>query len=116
MLLEGAHGCESGDDEVLRRVGKGESRASSVDALRKLESAGLKTSVMILHGLGGRQPRLHQPVGAAARRLEPQLLVTAAAHVEQIPDAAWLSAAACLHLVSAHVEQQAVVRAATAGR
>lgn len=47
-------GCESGDDTVLRCVGKGETRASSVEALHKLHDAGLKTSVMILHGLGGR--------------------------------------------------------------
>ena len=48
-------GCESGDDDVLARVGKGETMESSVAALRKLNAAGLKTSVMILHGLGGKQ-------------------------------------------------------------
>jgi len=47
-------GCESGDDTVLRCVRKGEDQESSVDALHKLHDAGLKTSVMILHGLGGR--------------------------------------------------------------
>lgn len=47
-------GCESGDDEVLRRIGKGETQRSSVEALSKLAAAGLKTSVMLLHGLGGR--------------------------------------------------------------
>ena len=46
-------GCESGDDEVLRRVGKGETLETSVAALTKLKAAGLRTSVMILHGLGG---------------------------------------------------------------
>ncbi len=71
-------GCESGDDEVLRRVGKGESRASSVDALRKLESAGLKTSVMILHGLGGRQLSAQHAAGSAelVRRAPPTYLST----------------------------------------
>jgi len=48
-------GCESGDDEVLRRVGKGETSETSLAALRKIKEAGLKSSVMILHGLGGRQ-------------------------------------------------------------
>ena len=43
-------GCESGDDEVLRRVGKGETQDSSVDALEKLHEAGLKTSVMFCTG------------------------------------------------------------------
>ena len=47
-------GCESGDNTVLSCVGKGETMASSVEALDKLHDAGLKSSVMILHGLGGR--------------------------------------------------------------
>lgn len=46
-------GCESGDDEVLARVNKGESYESSLEALAKLKSAGIKRSVMILNGLGG---------------------------------------------------------------
>ena len=47
-------GAESGDDEVLNRVHKGETYASSCDALDKLQLAGIKRSVMILNGLGGR--------------------------------------------------------------
>ena len=35
-------GCESGDDEVLRRVNKGETFDSSVDALRKVRESGIK--------------------------------------------------------------------------
>ncbi len=46
-------GCESGDDEVLSLVNKGETYASQKDALMKLKAAGLRTSVMILNGLGG---------------------------------------------------------------
>ena len=46
-------GCESGDDEVLRLVNKGETFASSESALTKLGEAGIKRSVMILNGLGG---------------------------------------------------------------
>ena len=46
-------GAESGDDEVLERVNKGESYASTADALHKAGEAGLKRSVMILNGLGG---------------------------------------------------------------
>ncbi len=46
-------GCESGDDEVLRRVNKGESYASSREALTKLGAANMTRSVMILNGLGG---------------------------------------------------------------
>jgi radical SAM superfamily enzyme len=46
-------GCETGDDLVLDRVNKGETWQSSLDALLKLQQAGVKRSVMILNGLGG---------------------------------------------------------------
>jgi radical SAM superfamily enzyme YgiQ (UPF0313 family) len=46
-------GCESGDDEVLARVNKGETFESSISALDKLGEAGITRSVMILYGLGG---------------------------------------------------------------
>ncbi|MBL36030.1 radical SAM protein [Pseudomonas sp. BMW13] len=46
-------GCESGDDEVLARVNKGETFDSSLSALDKLGQAGITRSVMILNGLGG---------------------------------------------------------------
>lgn len=47
-------GCESGDDEVLERVNKGETYESSLSALDKLGQAGITRSVMILNGLGGK--------------------------------------------------------------
>lgn len=47
-------GCESGDDEVLAKVNKGETFETSLDALKKLKAAGIKASVMILNGLGGK--------------------------------------------------------------
>lgn len=46
-------GCESGDDEVLEKVEKGESFDSSLSALQKIKQAGMQSSVMILNGLGG---------------------------------------------------------------
>jgi radical SAM superfamily enzyme YgiQ (UPF0313 family) len=46
-------GAESGDDEVLARVNKGETFASTQEALDKLGAAGIRRSVMILNGLGG---------------------------------------------------------------
>lgn len=48
-------GAESGDDELLRKVNKGESFASTADALLRARAAGIRTSVMILNGLGGRR-------------------------------------------------------------
>lgn len=47
-------GAESGDDEVLRKVSKGETFESTRDALDKLGAAGIARSVMLLNGLGGR--------------------------------------------------------------
>lgn len=47
-------GAESGDDEVLRRVNKGETYESTRDALLKAGEAGIQRSVMILNGLGGK--------------------------------------------------------------
>ena len=46
-------GCETGDDIVLERVNKGETWQTSLDALMKLQQAGIRRSVMILNGLGG---------------------------------------------------------------
>ena len=46
-------GLESGDDTVLERVNKGETHESSVSALNKIRNAGLRSSVMVLNGLGG---------------------------------------------------------------
>ena len=46
-------GAESGDDQLLQLIRKGETFASTVDALQKLKRAGMKTSVMVLNGLGG---------------------------------------------------------------
>jgi radical SAM superfamily enzyme YgiQ (UPF0313 family) len=46
-------GAESGDDTVLARVNKGETFASTADALDKLGAAGITRSVMLLNGLGG---------------------------------------------------------------
>lgn len=47
-------GAESGDDEVLQKVNKGETLETTRDALDKLGAAGITRSVMLLNGLGGR--------------------------------------------------------------
>jgi len=74
-------GAESGDDTVLRNIDKGETYASTVDALRRASSAGIKTSVMILNGIGGK--RFSQQHALASARLvndtQPDYLATAGA-------------------------------------
>lgn len=47
-------GAESGDDTVLKKVQKSETFASTRDAILKLKAADIKTSVMIINGLGGK--------------------------------------------------------------
>ncbi|NRA25243.1 MAG: B12-binding domain-containing radical SAM protein [Oleispira sp.] len=46
-------GAESGDNKVLEFINKGETYESTLSALTKLKQAGIKTSVMILNGMGG---------------------------------------------------------------
>jgi radical SAM superfamily enzyme YgiQ (UPF0313 family) len=48
-------GIESGDDEILKMVNKGETYETTVQALLKAKGAGIKSSVMILTGLGGKK-------------------------------------------------------------
>ena len=60
-------GCESGDDEVLKIIEKGETYSSSLIALNKIKQSGMKSSVMILNGLGG--PELSQQHAINSARL-----------------------------------------------
>lgn len=71
-------GAESGDDEVLERVNKGETAASTLDALEKLGKAGVKRSVMILNGLGGQALSLQHARNSAAliNGAQPEFLAT----------------------------------------
>jgi len=47
-------GAESGSEEVLRRINKGETPAQIVEGVQKAENAGIETSVTFVSGLGGR--------------------------------------------------------------
>lgn len=58
-------GCESGDDEVLAKIQKGETYDSSLLALQKIRAAGIKSSVMILIGLGGQALSLQHAKNSA---------------------------------------------------
>ena len=71
-------GAESGDDAVLEKVNKGETFASTVDALDKLSAAGIKRSVMILGGLGGKVLSAAHADGSArlANATQPEYLAT----------------------------------------
>ena len=47
-------GAESGDDTVLRHIDKGETFDSTALALIRAQQAGIKTSVMVINGIGGK--------------------------------------------------------------
>ncbi len=71
-------GCESGDDEVLAKVNKGETFESSLHALEKLKTAGIKSSVMILNGLGGKSLSKQHAINSAKlmNAAQPEYLST----------------------------------------
>jgi radical SAM superfamily enzyme YgiQ (UPF0313 family) len=71
-------GAESGDDEVLARVNKGETFETTREALDKLQEAGIKRSVMILNGLGGQDLSLQHAANSAAlmNATQPEYLAT----------------------------------------
>ena len=60
-------GLESGDDATLERIVKGATRDEVVEAVRRTNAAGIKTSVMGLLGIAGRERwREHAAATAAA--------------------------------------------------
>ncbi len=69
-------GLESGHEETLRATKKRETAEEMIDAGRRAQAAGLKMSVMILTGLGGKKnTQLHAAATAAAlNRMQPRLL------------------------------------------
>lgn len=71
-------GAESGDDTVLARVNKGETFASTADALDKLGAAGITRSVMLLNGLGGTAYTLQHALESArlANATQPEFLAS----------------------------------------
>jgi len=46
-------GLESGDDEILQKIGKGVDSRQMVQAAVRVKAAGIKTSVTVILGLGG---------------------------------------------------------------
>lgn len=65
-------GCESGDDQVLALIEKGETYQSSLIALTKIKQAGMKSSVMILNGLGGPELSRQHAINSAKLMNEAQ--------------------------------------------
>ena len=71
-------GIESGDDELLERINKGEDFESTSIALQKARKAGIKLSVMILNGLGGQHYSQQHAINSAklVNEIQPEFLST----------------------------------------
>ena len=71
-------GAESGDDQVLQHIDKGESYATTAEALIRASAAGIKTSVMILNGIGGKRLSRQHALASAqlANDTRPDYLAT----------------------------------------
>jgi radical SAM superfamily enzyme YgiQ (UPF0313 family) len=69
-------GLESGDEELLVKVDKGETAAGMCEAVRRAQAAGLKCSVLVQLGLGGREGSARHADATAAllNRMQPRLL------------------------------------------
>ncbi len=71
-------GIESGDDEVLRNINKGETYKSTLEGLQKAKEAGIKISVMILNGLGGKELSKQHAINSAKliNEVQPEYVST----------------------------------------
>jgi len=71
-------GIESGDNEVLKRIRKGETADSTVTALKRTKSAGIKSSIIIINGLGGKVLSQKHAINTAAvlNRIQPEYFST----------------------------------------
>ncbi len=69
-------GLESGDEAILERCKKGETAAGMINAGIAAQNAGLRLSVMILLGLGGKElsARHARATAEALNRMQPRLL------------------------------------------
>lgn len=71
-------GIESGDDEVLTMMNKGESYNSTLEGISKAHEAGFDTSVMVLNGLGGKHYSQQHAINSAKliNQISPKFLST----------------------------------------
>lgn len=71
-------GIETGDDELLSKINKGETSESISRNLLKAKEAGIKLSVMILTGLGGQKYSIQhaENSGKIVNQIQPEFLST----------------------------------------
>lgn len=71
-------GIESGDDNLLKLIHKGETYNSTIDGILKAHNAGIETSIMIINGLGGRKYSEQHALKSAdiINKINPKFLST----------------------------------------
>lgn len=71
-------GAESGDDVVLEKINKGETFDSTKDSILKAKAAGIKVSVMVINGMGGKQYSTQHAINSAklVNATQPEYLAT----------------------------------------
>lgn len=71
-------GIETGDNELLRLINKGETYDSTIEGISKAHEAGIDTSIMIINGLGGRKYSEQHALKSAEiiNKLNPKFLST----------------------------------------
>ncbi|MGM0504575.1 MAG: radical SAM protein [Bacteroidota bacterium] len=71
-------GIETGDDELLQMVNKGETYHSTMEGIQKAHDAGIDTSIMIINGLGGKKYSRQHALKSAEiiNQLQPKFLST----------------------------------------
>lgn len=71
-------GAESGDDTVLENINKGETFESTKDSVLKAKAAGMKVSIMIINGMGGKEYSTQHAIASAelVNATQPEYLAT----------------------------------------
>ncbi len=71
-------GAETGDDLILEKINKGETFQSTSEAILKAKAAKIKTSVMIINGLGGKKYSEQHAIASAklVNLTQPDYLAT----------------------------------------
>ena len=71
-------GAESGDDAVLEKINKGETYESTKDSVLKAKAAGIKVSVMVINGIGGKRFSSQHAIHSAqlVNDTQPEYLAT----------------------------------------
>ena len=71
-------GIETGDDDLLEMINKGETFNSTVEGILKAHEAGIDTSIMIINGLGGKKYSEQHAIKSAEiiSKVNPKFLST----------------------------------------